>query len=216
MRRRCLDAVARLANAAPVWLAVATDASGPRSIESEAVGTFRGYGVDIPVWLARARCAQRPDPLLPLPALVAGWLAGQVDALRVRVELVSPDLVARDCRLLGADIAARAAGQDPVGLLVLGDGSTRHSDAGQGRPDARASAFDKEVGRALATADSHALLALDAGLARELGATGRAAWQVLAGVALSTSGAESGWRGELLYSDAPYGVGYHVAVWDAP
>jgi hypothetical protein len=93
---------------------------------------------------------------------VAGWPARQVDVLRVGVELVSPNRAARDCRLLGAHIASRAAGEEPVGLLVLGDGSARHTDRGPGGLDARAGAF------------------------------------------------------ELPYSGAPYGVRYHVAVWDPP
>jgi hypothetical protein len=216
VRRSCLDAAARLAEVAPVWVAVATDPSGPRFIEPEAVGTFRGYGVDLSVRLARARNARRPDPLLPLPALMAGWLGEQVDVLRVGVELVSPNLPARDCWLLGAHIASCVAGEEPVGLLVLGDGSARHTDRGPGGFDARASAFDTQVRDALAAADARELLRLDAGLAEQLGAAGRAAWQVLAGVALSVDGPQPGWHGELLYSGAPYGVGYHVAVWDAP
>jgi hypothetical protein len=54
-----------------------------------------------------------------------------------------------------------------------------------------------------------ALAGLDPRLARELMATGRAAWQVLAGV----FGAPS--AGEILYSGAPFGVSYLVAVLDA-
>jgi hypothetical protein len=53
-----------------------------------------------------------------------------------------------------------------------------------------------------------ALAALDAGLAAELMATGRAAWQVLAGAA----GLERRAPGEVLYSDAPFGVSYLAAV----
>ena len=63
-------------------------------------------------------------------------------------------------------------------------------------------------GRALAAADTEALLALDEGLAHELKAAGRAPWQVLAGAAEG-----AGLDGRLLYEDAPYGVGYFVAAW---
>jgi len=55
-------------------------------------------------------------------------------------------------------------------------------------------------------------------LARDLLATGRAAWQVLAG-ALANGDAPDVPRGgatvpvgEILYADAPFGVGYLVAV----
>jgi hypothetical protein len=135
-----------------------------------------------------------------------------------------------------------------------------HDVPGAGRVDRRSVDFDAAVARALADADPDALAMVDAGLAAELGATGRAAWQVAAAASAATvpaggaasaatmfaggaasatigpagdaatgaAGAEAseavraavmrnaggGWRGELLYSGAPYGVGYHVAVWE--
>ncbi len=59
-------------------------------------------------------------------------------------------------------------------------------------------------------ADAAALLARDARLAGELGAGGRAPWQVFAGAVL----ASGTWRAALLSSLAPNGVAYHVAVWE--
>jgi hypothetical protein len=56
------------------------------------------------------------------------------------------------------------------------------------------------------------LLDLDATLTGELVVTGREAWQV---AAAATRALAPAWRGELLYSAAPYGVAYHVALWDA-
>ncbi|MDT7787382.1 MAG: hypothetical protein QOF58_5801 [Pseudonocardiales bacterium] len=53
------------------------------------------------------------------------------------------------------------------------------------------------------------LLTLDLSLASELGAQGRAAWQVLAGV-------PGPWRSLGAEFFAPFGVGYHVAVWERP
>ncbi|HEY3751298.1 MAG TPA: hypothetical protein VGL80_19075, partial [Pseudonocardiaceae bacterium] len=90
-------------------------------------------------------------------------------------------------------------------------GSNRHTERAPARPDERAGAFDAGVRAALAAADPKALLALDPDLAAELGAVGRAAWQVLAGAVLAVGGA---WTGDVLYSDQPFGVAYHVAVWD--
>ncbi|KWX08082.1 hypothetical protein TR74_16585 [Carbonactinospora thermoautotrophica] len=69
-------------------------------------------------------------------------------------------------------------------------------------------AFDDTVARALAEADAGALERLDAALAEELMAAGRAAWQVLAGAAR-----DAGLRGDLLAYHAPYGVAYFVAAW---
>ncbi|NEE35811.1 hypothetical protein G3M53_61660, partial [Streptomyces sp. SID7982] len=61
---------------------------------------------------------------------------------------------------------------------------------------------------ALGSADLDAIAALDATLAHELKAAGRAPWQLLAGAAR-----DAGLAGRLLYEDAPYGVGYIVAAW---
>jgi hypothetical protein len=95
-----------------------------------------------------------------------------------------------------------------VALLVMGDASACRTLKAPGYLDERAVPFDREAARALGAADIAALKALDAGLARELKAAGRAPWQVLAGAAET-----AGLSGTLLYEDAPYGVGYVVAAW---
>jgi aromatic ring-opening dioxygenase LigB subunit len=102
-------------------------------------------------------------------------------------------------------LAARA---ERVALLVMGDGSACRTVKAPGYLDDRAEAFDAAAAHALGTADPGALIALDALLAYELKAAGRAPWQVLAG-----AGEGAGLRGQLLYEDATYGVGYLVATW---
>ncbi|HEX5408091.1 MAG TPA: hypothetical protein VFX16_37990 [Pseudonocardiaceae bacterium] len=212
VRAACVTAARRLADVAHDWVAVAADPNGPVTLPADAHGTFAGYGVDVPVHFDPSRSdTVAVDLGLPLPALVAGWLREQAGARRVRVRLIEPDLPAEDCRREGAEIADDLAGPEPVGLLVLGDGSNRHTERAPARPDDRAGAFDDGVRAALAAADPAALLALDPDLAAELGAMGRAAWQVLAGAALAVGGE---WTGDVLYSDQPFGVAYHVAVWD--
>ncbi|WNV83615.1 hypothetical protein [Umezawaea sp. Da 62-37] len=204
LRAACVAAARELADSSPHWVAIAGDPSGPRTIGPDISGTFRGYGVDVPVALSAVESSS--DPALPLAALVAGWLRARAGALDVRVELVHPALPTADCLAVGK----RLADEPEVGFLVLGTGSHRHGDASVGRPDDRAGPFDDGVRAALAAADHGALLALDPAVAAELGADGRAAWQVLAGLA----GATGPWRcarSELL---VPYGVGYHVAVWE--
>ena len=91
---------------------------------------------------------------------------------------------------------------------MLGDGAATHTERAPGHFDGRAAGFDAAVAAALRDADRAALATLDAGLAAELLAAGRAPWQVLAA---ATAGID--WRGELLHSTAPFGVAYHVAVW---
>ncbi|SDZ07977.1 Catalytic LigB subunit of aromatic ring-opening dioxygenase [Amycolatopsis xylanica] len=199
LREACLSAVRTLGGR---WLAVA---AGPveRTVPAASAGSFRGYGADVRVTLA-GDGASTPAGELPLPALIAGWLRGQAGAESVDVRIVDADATPDRCAGLGG----RLDGED-VGLLVLGDGSNRHGPRSPGNEDERAPGFDEAVAAALGKADLEALRALDPGLCAELGVGGRVPWQVLAGLADGAS-----WRAELLYTGAPHGVGYHVAVWE--
>jgi hypothetical protein len=209
LRASCVEAAIRLTAVAARWIAVGADAGGRRTIGPDARGSFIGFGADVVVALDPAGNAL-VDPRLPLPLLVAGWVAGAADArVRIRGELVAPDAPASECAALGAALAAEcAADPAPVGLLVLGDGAATHTEKAPGYLDERAGPFDAAVAAALRDADADALAALDPGLAAELLAAGRAPWQVLAGAAAGRR-----WRGELLHSSIPFGVAYHVAVW---
>ncbi|WP_025359901.1 hypothetical protein [Kutzneria albida] len=202
LRAACVRAAKQLAQAAPTWIAVS---SGSLTC-GNTLGTFRGYGVDVIVSLTADPAGTTPDPAMPLPLLVAAWLRGEAAADHVRPELVDPAAPVAERLALGERLAAS---EGEVGLLVLGDGSNRHPGPA-GHADERAPGYDALVSRALAEADPEALLDLDPELAAELNVTGLPAWQVLAGVARHGG---RRWRAELLYSQAPYGVGYHVAVW---
>jgi hypothetical protein len=216
VRAECIDVAARLAEVAPRWVAIAADelaspdADRPTIIGPHAAGTFRGYGVDVPVHLSTGG-ASAPDPNMPLPALIAGWLREQAGAAEVAVWLVAPGTPAADCRALGERLGAELTADEPVGLLVLGDGSHRHGERAPGRPDTRAAEFDETVRRALAAADEAALRELDSGLAESLGAVGRAPWQILSGV-VGKDGRT--WRCVHSRLLIPFGVAYHVALWD--
>ena len=129
---------------------------------------MRPWGVDEPIDV--------PEPL-PLSLLVGAWLtAGQVRSFVV----VDDDLGPADCAALGRELAESAA---RVALLVMGDGSARHSEKAPGYLDDRAAGFDDELHTALATADLDALARLDPAVARSLLVAGRAPWQVLVGAA---------------------------------
>ncbi|KZB84564.1 class III extradiol dioxygenase subunit B-like domain-containing protein [Amycolatopsis regifaucium] len=199
LREACLQAVARLAGVSRDWVVVGAAAGAPE-VPEHASGSFRGFGVDIRVSLSRVTGAETE---LPLPALVAGWLRARANASSVRVHLVDPAAPAEHCALAGRELG------EPAAVLVLGDGSSRHGPRSPGGEDERAEGFDAGIRDALAKADTGALAALDPALAAELGAGGRAPWQVLAGLA-----ADGDWAAEVLYSAAPFGVGYHVAVWE--
>ncbi len=204
LRAACVAAATRLAGAASRWVCVGADEGGRRTVAPDARGSFVGFGADVVVGLDTARPDGPVDRSFPLPLLVAGWLAAATgSALSVRGELVAPDASPAACIELGEAIAA-----EDVGLLVVGDGAATHGEKAPGYLDERAGPFDAVVAAALRDADPAALAALDPDLATALFASGRAPWQVLAGAAAGRD-----WRGDLLHSSTPFGVGYHVAVW---
>jgi len=142
------------------------------------------------------------------------------------------------CAALGVELATKAV---RTALLVMGDGSARRSLKAPGHLDPRAEPFDAHIERAVRTGRLGALLDLDEALARDLMATGRPAWQVLAGAMAGGRGADDagadaggaeggradfggaeGGRAdtaeldgalstEVLYRDDPFGVAYLVA-----
>jgi hypothetical protein len=207
LRAACAAAVDRLCGNGLDLLVVVGDAPRPMLFGRRAAGTLAPYGVAV---TARWGDDETVEPTLPLSLTVGGWLlqeAGYTSAVEgTGLAATAPtDAAARLGRRL-AGLSAR------VGLLVMGDGSARRSTAGPGYLDERAAAFDATVAAALKDADRDALLTLDAELAAELLAAGRASWQALAGAATSS---DADWTAELLYDDAPYGVGYLVATWHA-
>jgi hypothetical protein len=148
-------------------------------------------------------------PAVPSPlGLGAGLLDRAGYQGRRVLQSVSPDDPAQRCAELGADLAGRAG---RVALLVMADGSARRGRRAPGHLDERSAPFDAEVERAVRDGDLEALLAIDPVLARELMATGRPAWQVLAGALAGTRP-----RAEIRYSGDPFGVAYLVASLDLP
>jgi hypothetical protein len=209
VRTACSDALAVLAAARADRLVVVGPAEQPgRGPHPEgARGSFRGFGVDLAVRLGRGGAATPDERELPPSLAVAAWLLERAGWSGAPVEGlgVGESLAAERCVEAGRQIGGAAR---RVAVLVMGDGSACRTLKAPGYLDERAAPFDAEVARALGTADVEALKALDARLAHELQAVGRAPWQVLAGAAEGTEPS-----GALLYEDAPYGVGYMVATW---
>lgn len=175
-------------------------------LDRAAVGTFAGFGPEVVVSLSRSGDGT-PDPWMPLPGLIAGWLRAQIEVDEIPVLLVSPAAAPADCLALGAWLSEFVAAQD-TGLLVLGDGSNRHGPRAPGNEDDRAPGYDEAVQAELGRADTAALAARRPEMADELGVSGRAAWQVLAGL-------PGTWRSRGARLFIPYGVAYHVAHWEA-
>lgn len=205
-RAACYDALGVLAAARPDQLFVLGPAepSGRGPHPQGTRGSFAGFGVPLEVSLGKGEPARRELP----PSLAVGaWLLERTEWTCCPVEGlgIGEPLTRARCEETGRGLAARA---DRVALLVMGDGSNCRTLKAPGYFDERAAAFDAEAARALGSADTAALLALDEELAYDLKAAGRSSWQTLAGAA---QGADL--AGRLLYDEAPYGVGYMVASW---
>jgi hypothetical protein len=209
LRAACDEAVSRLAAARPDHLVII--GSGPVAAEHPVPvrGSFAPWGVALETSLGTGPAAGGADEL-PLSLLVGVWLANRAfrpdRPVDIHLTAVAAGGGVAECAAVGASAASRG---ERVALLVLGDGSARRGIKAPGYDDPRAEPFDTAVADALAAADRGALLALDPALAEDLIAAGRAPWQALAGAA--DDGRQ--WRGDLLYADAPYGVGYLVATW---
>jgi hypothetical protein len=200
LRAACSAALDALATAQPAALVLV--GSGPEQARFDGApgGNFAGYGAPL------VTVGEGPDAGLPLSLLVGAWLVERSPlAALPRTSIgVGADATPGECAELGQEVARDPR---PVALLVLGDGSARRSEHAPMHLHPRAELFDRVVADALAGADAPTLARLDPDVATELGAAGRAPWQVLAGAA------SGDWRARLHYAAAPYGVGYFVAAW---
>ncbi|MEE4598538.1 class III extradiol dioxygenase subunit B-like domain-containing protein [Streptomyces sp. DSM 41524] len=221
LRAECFEVIHALAAARPDRLIVLgpADRAGRGPHAQGAPGSFRGFGVEVDVRLAAPVAGESgregaadggSSRSLPTSLAVGAWLlehAGWDPAVPVEGLGVGEPLAAERCIQVGRELAGRA---ERVALLVMGDGTACRTLKAPGYLDERAAAFDAEVARSLAAADTGALAALDEELAYELKAAGRAPLQVLAG-----AGEGARLKGELRYDEAPYGVGYFVASWSS-
>lgn len=203
LRRACADALAELAESRPDLLAVVGCGERERDYGPGGRGDFSGYGVRDAVF--------GEGETLPLSLAVGQYLLAQAGwgrAGRGRAPSlfsVRCDAAPGHCAEVGGRLAAAAP---RVALLAMGDGTARLTERAPGYLDERAPALRAAVRRALETADTGALAGLDPDLCAELLASGRAAWQVLAGAA-----APGRWAARVRYDDAPYGVAYLVVTW---
>lgn len=182
------------------WIAVGV---GERDEEygPAVAGTFAGYGVDVGVRLSPHATAVAD---LPLCALVAGWLRGQVrPSAQVQVRAHRATLTPSEGLARGGALRAEidAAGE-PVGVLVVADGCHTLTPAAPGGHDPASVSVQAALDDALAAGDPAALRGLPESV------VGRVAFAVLAGLAEP--------RPRTVrehYRGAPFGVGYHACVW---
>jgi hypothetical protein len=192
------------------WIAVGV---GPTDavVGPQRVGTFAGYGVDLRIALSPGT-GEAPSEL-PLCALIAGWVRGQVKPeahteVRMYADDHRVDAALDRGRRLRAEIDDAA---DPIGVLVVADGAHTLTAPAPGGYDPDTIPLQAALDDALAGGDAAALTALPDAI------VGRVAFQVLAGltgVSSSSSRPDRAPRSaKELYRGAPYGVGYFVGVW---
>src|SRR5271166_1415800 len=199
LREACAEAAARLIDADPEVMVVV----GPAA---ETAGWDPASRLDLSAFAPALGVGGTPG--LPLALGLGALLLDRAGYSGPRVlQAVGEHEPAIRCTELGEKLSTSAA---RAALLVMGDGSARRSLTAPGHLDERAAPFDAQVERALREGDLVALAAVDTALARELMATGRPAWQVLAGA----MGAGKPLT-EVLYADAPFGVAYFVAHFEA-
>ena len=199
LREACAAAVGWLLAAAPDVVTVIGPSAATASWPPDSVPDLRIHAP-----------AAYPGPSpLPLALAIGAQLLDAVGYEGPRIlQSVAESASPAACLELGRDLAADAP---RIALLALGDGSARRSAAAPGYLDDRAEPFDAAVELAFRDGDLSALTALDPDLARDLLASGRPAWQALAG-ALGASPAAAHPETEVLYSEAPFGVAYLVAT----
>jgi hypothetical protein len=200
LRHACREAVDELIQTGPQVMVVVGAAAREDTFDPRARLDLSAYAPG----LSAGGRADQPAPDLPLAVGLGSRLLDDA-GYRGRRELrsVGDGTPPAACAALGAQLALAA---DRVTLLVMADGSARRTRRAPGYLDPRAAPFDAEVGRALRAGDMAALLALDSALAADLLATGRPAWQVLAGAMDGRSPSCM-----IRYDDDPFGVAYLVA-----
>jgi hypothetical protein len=185
------------------WIVIGTgradDMVGPDGPNS--MGSFAGFGVDVPVGLSPR--ADQPGEL-PLCALIAAWVRGQArPEASAQVRVYRDDRDADAALALGRQLRAEIdRSTDPIGVLVVADGANTLTPAAPGGYVPGDADAQLALDDALANGDVVALTRLP----RQI--LGRVAFQVLAGLT------EPGPRtAKELYRGAPYGVGYFAGAW---
>ena len=203
IRAACTVAITRVAasGARPVLVG-----SAPKSAVHSplARGSLAGFGVPVEVPLGSPGCGGGLE--LPLSLTVGAWL--------VR-EALGPTSGARGFSVGPGFAATRAASDllqlaldEPIALVVMGDGSACRTVKAPGYLDDRAEPFDAMIREAVAHGRADVLAELDLDLAAQLLAAGAPAWQA-AGRLLDGPSYDA----ELLAFADPYGVAYPVAAW---
>jgi hypothetical protein len=192
LRAACRDAASRLAVSSPDEIVVVAGTHVPGEWPAGATWDTSGFGV--------APGRENAGPTVPWPLGFGAWLLDECGWTGGRRYLGLGD---------GSAPMLPWAGGNDCALLVVGDGSACRSDRAPGGYDPRSEAFDRSVAAALGGGDTESLGRIGVSLAADLMCSGAPAWRWLAGALAEARPASA----ELLADDAPYGVGYFVALW---
>ncbi|MEU4533340.1 hypothetical protein AB0G15_00615 [Streptosporangium sp. NPDC023825] len=192
LRAACAAAVGALRDAGADEIVVVGGADRTAAYGADSAGSLAPWGVDVR--------SGEGEPVLPLSLTIGRRLLEGERLTASGFHAISFDAAPGECAALGERLAATAG---RVAMLVMADGSARLTEKSPGYLDPRAKPYDRAIVEALARGE---VPVLDPGEAAELWVAGRAALQVLGGCG-------SALRGEILYDDAPYGVGYFAARW---
>jgi len=220
LRVACREALSAVLDAADLVVLVG---GGPAWAvpAASAPGSFRPYGADVEVVLPTQVDLELPGlpppallDRLPLSLAVAAHLLASLDTppRGVFAATVPSSLGSGAAAAIGHALTAAGSTGGRVGLVAMGDLSACRTERAPGAFRADAAGFDASVAEALRTGKPGRLLDLDPAQAGELLVAGRVPLQVLAG---ACDGGPA-LRGQVLYDDAPYGVGYLVALLTAP
>lgn len=152
--------------------------------DSRAGGSFAGYGVDLHVG--------GPVSELTGEHVLGAWILDTAGWAGSRSYTGGPVVEEGD-----------------TALLIMADGSAKRDHTAPGYFDTRAAEFDTAVAHALRDGAGHELAAVDSHQAAELWSNAARPLQELGRI---TAGRDV--SAELLYHDAPFGVGYWLAVWE--
>lgn len=221
LRHACTVAIGRVMQSAPDILLVVGGANEGGTFEAGAVGSLSRFGLDVAVRLpgilvgeSRAPTVDISQQELPLALEVAAYLLADhpVD-IAVRGHAVDYHTSSTKAQHAGAELAHSFP---RVALLAMGDGSACLDVKAPGYVVDGAAEWQQHVDAVFAAADFNAVGQLTEAEADRFWAAGRAAWQVLAGAAMSEpahevqEGGSSQWAPVVHYAGAPYGVQYLV------
>jgi hypothetical protein len=202
LRAACRAALREMLAASPDVVVAVGPAATARSWDASLAPDVRRFGTT----------GDRTPPGSSLPLALgvgrrllddAGWTGS------TKLVSVTSDAGAGELETLAGQLRDLAGRSRSVGLLLLGDGSTRRGDKAPGFLDPRAFPFDDAVAQALGDGDAQALHDLDTGLAHDLMVGGDPVLRLLGVLGLAAGVEAAG----LDYRDDPYGVSYFVARW---